>query len=150
MRSRRFRYSGHPLTKAIDTAIDARKAAGHPVSTRLIADDLVSTVPAALMLTEFGRLVGFRVRSRLKARGEVVVNDSTWHRVTDVNVTDAEFHTTLDIKAEHLRRVQRRLKADTAVGTFLDKQAKRLGRPVTMGEFAGEIDHIYDHHGYTG
>lgn len=150
MRSRRFRRSGHPLTQAIDTAIDARKAAGHPVVTRMVADDLVSTVPAALMLTEFSRLVRGRVRDRMKARGEFVTDDSTWERATDVDITDIQFHTTLRIKDLNVQRAQDRLKADTAVGVFLDKQAKRLGRPVTMGEFEGEIDHIYAHYGYTG
>jgi hypothetical protein len=149
VRSRRFRYSSHPLTHAIDIAIDARKAAGHPVATGLVADDLVSTVPAALMLTEFGRLVTGRVRSRLKARGELVANKATWHRATDVDITDAEFRVTLDIKALHLKRVQDRLKADAAVGRFLDRQAKKLGRPVTMGEFEKDIDGIYAGYGYN-
>jgi hypothetical protein len=148
MRSRRFRYSTHPLTRAIDASIDARKAAGHQVTTGDIAGDLVSTVPAALMLTEFQRLVASRVRLRLKARGELVVNDVTWARETDVNVTDAEFHVTLDIKSENLRRVQRRLRADRDVGRFLDRQAARLGRPVTMGEFETQIDTIYERHGF--
>lgn len=150
MRSRRFRYSSHPLTHAIDTAIDARKAAGHPVGSGLIAGDLVSTVPAALMLTEFGRLVTGRVRARLRARGELVTNDSTWYRATDVDITDTEFHVTLRTKALHLKYVQDRLKADAAVGRFLDRQAKKLGRPVTMGEFEKDIDEIYAGHGYTG
>jgi hypothetical protein len=150
MRSRRFRYSSHPLTTAIDAAIDARKAAGHPITTGAVASDLVSTVPAALMLTEFGRLVGGRVARRLKARGLLITDSTTWDRVTDVDITDSEYHVTLDIKNLHLGRVQKRLKADRAVGAFLDKQAAKLGRPVTMGEFEKDIDGIYAKHGYTG
>ena len=35
MKSKHFRYSNHPLTETIDTAIDSRKAAGLPVTTGL-------------------------------------------------------------------------------------------------------------------
>ena len=143
MRSKRFRYSSHPLTRAIDTSIDARKAAGSPVTTGDVAGDLVTTVPAALMLTEFRRLVGGRVRSRLKARGEMVVDDTTWERMTDVDVSDVDFKTTIKIKSQNLKYVRDRLRADRDVEKFLDKQALRLGRSVTMGEFEAQIDAIY-------
>jgi hypothetical protein len=148
MKSKRYRRSGHPLTQAIDTSIDAREAAGHPVTTGDVAGDLVSTVPAALMFTEFARLVTGRVRARLKARGMMLSSDSTWDRKVDTDITDQEFKVTLRIKGAHIVSVQRRLAADVAVGKFLDKQALRLGRPVTMGEFEAEIDNIYARHGF--
>ena len=148
MRSRHFRRSRHPLTQAIDTSVDARIAAGLPVSVGLVSQDLVTTVPAALMLTEFGRLVQGRVNARLKARGQKIVDDQTWQRATDVDVTDVEFKTTVSIKAENLRRVQRRLQADQAVEAFLDAQALTLGRSVTMGEFESQIDSIYAGYGF--
>lgn len=147
MKSRHFRYSSHPLTRAIDTAIDARRTTGQPVNTGYVSSDLVSTVPAALMLTEFERLVGPRVNARLKARGEIVVDNRTWERRTDVDVTDTEFTTYTSIKREHVQRCARRLRADTAVEKFLAKQAARKGRPVTMGEFESQIDAIYARHG---
>lgn len=148
MRSRRFRRSGHPLTRVIDAAVDARKATGSPVATGLIVQDLLASVPGPLMITEFGRLVGGRVNARLKARGEIVVDDRTWDRKTDVNVTDVEFSVYVGIKQAHLGHVAARLKADRAIERFLAKEAAKAGRPVTMGEFEPEIDGIYAKYGF--
>ena len=148
MRSKRFRRSNHPLTRVIDAAVDARQAAGSRVSTGMIVDDLLHSVPGPLMITEFGRLVGGRVNARLKARGEIVVNDLTWDRRTDVDVTDTEFSVYAGIKQSHVDGVLRRLKADRDVERFLNRQAAKLGRSVTMGEFEAEIDGIYAKHGF--
>lgn len=148
MRSKRFRRSNHPLTRVIDAAVDARKTAGSPVSTGEVVSDLLNSVPGPLMITEFGRLVGGRVNARLKARGEIVVDDKTWDRKTDVDVTNVEFGVYVGIKQSHLTHVQDRLKADLAVGKFLARQSAKLGRPVTMGEFEPEIDAIYAKHGF--
>ena len=90
------------------------------------------------VITEFGRLVGGRVNARLKARGEIVVDDKTWDRKTDVDVTNVEFGVYVGIKQSHLTHVQDRLKADLAVGKFLAKQSAKLGRPVTMGNYNGD------------
>ena len=148
MRSLRYRRSRHPLTTIIDAAIDARIAAGHTITTGLIANDLVSTVPAALMLTEFGRLIGDRVRTRMRQRGLMLTNDKTWDRKLDVDITNAEFGVTVDVKANHVLDCQARLKADRAVKRFLDTQAAKQGRPVTMGEYQRDVDRIYASYGY--
>jgi hypothetical protein len=148
MKSRRFRRSGHPLTQAIDASVDSRQALGLPVTTGQVTSDLVGTVPAALMLTEFGRLVGGRVRDRLRARGELVIDETTWERATDVDVTDQQFKVTVAIKQENVNRVTARLKAEKEIEKFLDRQAARLSRPVTMGEFEAQIDKIYAKHGF--
>jgi hypothetical protein len=148
MKSKHFRHSNHPLTMVIDRCVDAREAAGHPVSRGLVTSDLTSTVPAVVMLSEFQRLVGPKVTARLKARGYLVTDTLTWERTVDMDVTDIEFHYTVDIKAAHLSAVQARLKADRDVAKFLDAQATKLGRPVTMGEFEKQIDAIYDRHGF--
>lgn len=148
MKSKHFRYSSHPLTRVIDAAIDARKTHRSPVTTGLIVSDLLASVPGPVMITEFGRLVGGRVNARLKARGEVIVDDTTRNRKTDVDVTDTEFTVYVSIKQDHLDHVQDRLKADKDVGRFLKRKAGSLGRPVTMGEFEQEIDAIYAKHGF--
>lgn len=148
MRSKRFRYSKHPLTQIIDAAIDARKNAGSRISTGEVVGDLLKTVPGPLMVTEFKRLVGGRVNSRLKARGEVVIDAKTWDRKTDVDVTNVEFDAYFGIKQSGLLHYQDRVKADADVKKFLNRQAVKLGRPVTMGEFEPQIDGIYAKHGF--
>ena len=63
-------------------------------------------------------------------------------------MTDTEFEATLRIKTLNSKRVRARLVADQDVGKFLNKQAAKLGRPVTMGEFEAQIDAIYARHGF--
>jgi hypothetical protein len=147
MRSRHFRNGRSPITVAIDAAADHRTATGQPRSVGLIASDVVMTLPASIMLTEFEKVVKPTVSARLKARGDMLVSTQTWHRKTDMDITDTEFHVTLDVKEHHHFFVTKHLKADRQVGKFLDQKAKQLGRPVTMGEFEAEIDKIYASHG---
>jgi len=147
MRSQHSRRGRTPLTQAIDQSIDNRKATGQPITTSLVAGDLIHTVSVGLMISLFTRLVTSPVRARLQARGLILVNDQTWDRTTDVNVTNAEFHVTLNVKEHNLFFVTKHVKAARAVAKFLDAQAARLGRPVTMGEFAKQVDAIYATHG---
>lgn len=147
MRSNRFRRSGHPLTRAIDAAIDARRLTNQPVTTGLIASDLVSTVPAALMLSEFGRLVGSKVRIRLKARGELPIDSQTWMRKIDQDINDLEWSGYVGIKRANFDAVRRHLRADEAIGKLLTKEATKLGRRVTLAELEGQINKVYAHHG---
>lgn len=148
MRSRRFRNSRTALGNLIDQAVENRETAGSKVSTPLIVGDVVSAAPAVVMLSEFGRLLGPRVNARLKARGLLVVDEQTWERHTDVNVTDSEFKVTTRIKYENLERCRRRYRADRDVEKFLNRQAARLGRSVTIGEFEAQVDAIYTRHGF--
>jgi hypothetical protein len=147
MRGSRWRYSKHPLTQCIDAAIDRRKLKGLPCSVGTVSDDLVTTVPGPLMITEFRRLIGGRVNARMKARGELIVDDLTWERKTDRDVDDLEFSMTVKVKTDNLKAIAKHLAAERAVEKFLRKEAAKLGRRVTMGEFEQQIDAIYAKHG---
>jgi len=150
MRSKRYRRSGNVITAAIDRAVDHRLAHGLPVVTRLVAHDVTLTLPAAVMFAAFETLLGQRVRTRLKARGLLVVDDQTWERTVDTDVTDVDFKVTRKVLDEHIAACVRRQRADRQVEKFLDSEAAKLGRPVTMGEYQAKIDKIYASHGYTG
>ncbi len=135
----------HPITVRVEEAIARHREWERP----LTFESLRTYVMHNLRVMDYSAdeamqaIVDKHIRVYLR-RPDLTINDAT--ALTYENTEDCtveEFEEQVRVKRENQTYVARRLRADEAVLEFLQEKQRMLSRPVTVAEFASEIEEIY-------
>lgn len=135
----------HPVTRRIDEAVALLERWQRPVSVH----NVIVNAKKKLTYSDFSSdeacdaVLRVRVRSRLRTLGYSIADAETHEQRQLDDCTYSEFCERVKIKRENAQHVERSLEADEAVAEFLAVKREQLGREITVGDFADEIEAIY-------
>ena len=149
-RFKRWNRSNNPRTVALDAAIDARKAAGLPLTAGAVARDAAGLMPVGVLIPMLHTLLLPFAGRRLKQRGELIVNDTTWLRKERPQITTAEFAIQVNVKQVNLDRVSNWLDAENEILAHMKKVEAQRGKTITMADVEDFVGRTYEKYGLSG
>lgn len=139
----------HPVTRRIDEAIDLLERVGHPVTPGAVRVNVKKRITYTDLTPDemLEAAIDQRLDRRLKARGYMILDETTRVRGLGLNADVDELDAQLRLQDENVTYVVNSRDALRAVVKFLRAKQAATGAPVRASDFYDEVVAIYEAHG---